>query len=56
MTSRQLTLVAVLMALVMTGCASSLSGDVYSRDQVRKLQQVRNGKVILVRGGRRRIT
>ena len=49
MKSTRLKMGAILMALVMTGCASSLSGDVYSRDQARKLQKVREGKVIMVR-------
>jgi len=36
-------------AAVLTGCASSLSGDVYSRDQARNEQSVRLGVVESVR-------
>ncbi len=31
------------------GCASSLSPDVYSRDQARQVQRVREGEVVMVR-------
>ena len=36
-------------ALALAGCASSMSGDVYSRDQARKVQRVDEGEIILVR-------
>lgn len=39
----------VLFSLVASGCASSMSGNVYSRDQARKVQTVHTGEVILVR-------
>jgi outer membrane lipoprotein SlyB len=35
--------------LVAAGCASSMSGNAYSRDQARKAQSVDNGTVIYVR-------
>ncbi|MDF1553093.1 MAG: hypothetical protein P1P84_08530 [Deferrisomatales bacterium] len=35
--------------LTLTGCASSMSGDVYSRDQARKVQRVEEGEIIAVR-------
>ncbi len=38
-----------LIAFVAAGCASSMSGDVYSRDQARKVQTVHEGEVIMVR-------
>ena len=36
-------------ALTLGGCASSMSGDVYSRDQARKAQQVQEGEITVVR-------
>jgi outer membrane lipoprotein SlyB len=36
-------------ALALSGCASSMSGDVYSRDQARKVQRVDEGEIIMVR-------
>jgi len=39
----------LLFALIVAGCAPSLSGDVYSRDKVQKVQTVVEGEVILVR-------
>jgi outer membrane lipoprotein SlyB len=38
-----------LVALVATGCASSMSGSTYSRDQAQKVQTVHEGEVIMVR-------
>jgi outer membrane lipoprotein SlyB len=38
-----------LFSLVASGCASSMSGNVYSRDQAGKVQTVHTGEVILVR-------
>ena len=46
-TSWLLTMVVATLAL--GGCASSMSGDVYSRDQARKVQRVDEGEVIMVR-------
>lgn len=42
-------LVAALLSLVLTGCASSNSGSVYSRDEARKVQTIRTGMVESVR-------
>ena len=39
----------ILIGLIAVGCAPSMSGNVYSRDQVQKIQVVHKGKVILVR-------
>jgi len=39
----------VLFALIVAGCAPSLSGNVYSRDKVQKAQTVVEGEVIMVR-------
>ena len=39
----------VVATLGLGGCASSMSGDVYSRDQARKVQRVDEGEVIMVR-------
>ena len=36
-------------AFALSGCASSMSGDVYSRDQARKVQRVDEGEIIMVR-------
>jgi len=41
--------VALLAAAVLTGCASSKAGDVYSRDQARTEQSVRMGTIEAVR-------
>ena len=41
--------VSLLAVLSVTGCASSRSGDVYSRDQARREMHVRNGVVESVR-------
>ncbi len=38
-----------LIAFVATGCASSMSGSTYSRDQAQKVQTVHEGEVIMVR-------
>lgn len=46
-TSRLIAL--VLLALFLTGCASSRSGDVYSRDQARREMTIRYGVVESVR-------
>jgi outer membrane lipoprotein SlyB len=35
--------------LVLGGCASSMSGDVYSRDRAQKVQTVDEGEIIMVR-------
>ena len=40
---------AVLISLILAGCASSKSGDVYSRDQARREMLVRTGVVESVR-------
>jgi outer membrane lipoprotein SlyB len=39
----------LVVAVVCGGCASSLSGDVYSRDEARKLQTFHEGEVVMVR-------
>jgi len=39
----------VVATLGLGGCASSMSGDVYSRDQARKVQRVDEGEIIMVR-------
>ena len=41
--------VSVVLALVLAGCASSMSGDVYSRDRAQKVQTVEYGEVVEVR-------
>ena len=46
---RLLTAVAALAAAMLAGCAPSLSGSVYSRDQARQEQSVRMGVVDSVR-------
>ena len=38
-----------LLAVALTGCASSMSGDVYSRERAQKVQTVEYGQVIEVR-------
>jgi outer membrane lipoprotein SlyB len=43
------TLIVVALGLALAGCASSLSGDVYSRDEARQVQSVDEGEVIMVR-------
>lgn len=43
------TALSLVAALALAGCASSLSGDVYSRDQAQKVQRVDEGEIILVR-------
>lgn len=44
------TMVVMALLLVLTaGCASSMSGDAYSRDQARKVQTVDDGTVMYVR-------
>lgn len=40
---------AVVFALSLAGCASSMSGDVYSRDRAQKVQTVEYGQVVEVR-------
>lgn len=46
---RQLKIISILLlvltTLFLSGCASSRSGDVYSRDQARQVQTVENGTV-----------
>ncbi|MBW2607487.1 MAG: hypothetical protein JRD05_07590 [Deltaproteobacteria bacterium] len=42
-------LLIILIGLVAAGCASSMSGSTYSRDQARKVQTVHEGEVIMVR-------
>lgn len=37
------------MMMALTGCATSLSGDVYSRDEARRTQQVEYGRIDEVR-------
>ncbi|UCD35896.1 MAG: hypothetical protein JSU90_03420 [Nitrospiraceae bacterium] len=48
---RQLTIFVtlILFAFIAVGCAPSMSGDVYSRDQARQVQTVDEGEVIMVR-------
>ena len=41
--------VIVMMALFVSGCATSLSGDVYSRDEARQTQTVEYGRIDEVR-------
>ncbi len=38
-------------ALTVGGCASSLTGDTYSRDEARKVQTVRMGTIEIVAAG-----
>ena len=42
-------LIAVLMVLIITGCASGLGGSTYSRKEARKVQTVEKGEVVMVR-------
>ena len=42
-------LLIILIGLIAAGCASSMSGSTYSRDQARKVQTVHEGEVIMVR-------
>ena len=39
----------ILIGLIAVGCASSMSGSTYSRDQAQKVQTVHEGEVIMVR-------
>lgn len=39
----------IFIGLIAVGCASSMSGSTYSRDQARKIQTVHEGEVIMVR-------
>jgi len=43
------TITFILAALLISGCASSLSGDVYSRDQTQEAQTVQTGTIETVR-------
>ena len=43
------TIVFLFAALLISGCASSLSGDVYTRDQAREAQTVQTGTIETVR-------
>jgi outer membrane lipoprotein SlyB len=45
----KLRLVVVLMVLITVSCASGLGGSTYSRDEVRKVQTVEKGEVIMIR-------
>lgn len=42
-------LLIVFAVLIIVGCASSMSGSTYSRDQAQKVQTVHKGEVIMVR-------
>ena len=42
-------LLIILIGFIAAGCASSMSGSTYSRDQARKVQTVHEGEVIMVR-------
>jgi len=42
-------LLIVLISIIAVGCAPSMSGSTYSRDQAQKLQTVHEGEVIMVR-------
>jgi outer membrane lipoprotein SlyB len=42
-------LLIVLISIIAVGCAPSMSGSTYSRDQARKVQTVHEGEVIMVR-------
>jgi len=42
-------LLIILIGLIAVGCASSMSGSTYSRDQAQKVQTVHEGEVIMVR-------
>ena len=42
-------LLIILIGLIAVGCAPSMSGNTYSRDQARKVQTVHDGEVIMVR-------
>lgn len=39
----------IVAAIALGGCAPSMKGDTYSRDQARKVQRVDEGEIILVR-------
>lgn len=42
-------LLIILIGLIAVGCAPSMSGSTYSRDQAQKVQTVHDGEVIMVR-------
>ena len=42
-------LLVILIGLIAAGCASSMSGSTYSRNQAQKVQTVHEGEVIMVR-------
>ena len=42
-------LLIVLISIIAVGCAPSMSGSTYSRDQAQKVQTVHEGEVIMVR-------
>ena len=49
MKTTKIGLLLILIGLVAVGCAPSMSGSTYSRDQARKVQTVHEGEVIMVR-------
>ena len=49
MKTAKIGLLLILIGLIAVGCAPSMSGSAYSRDQARKVQTVHEGEVIMVR-------
>ncbi len=49
MKTAKIGLLLILIGLIAVGCAPSMSGSTYSRDQARKVQTVHEGEVIMVR-------
>ena len=47
--SKLITASLVALSLTLGGCASSLTGDTYSRDEARKVQTVRMGTIEMLR-------
>ena len=47
--SKLFTATVVALSLALGGCASSLTGDTYSRDEARKVQTVRMGTIEMLR-------
>ena len=37
------------MTVLLSGCASNLTGDTYSRDEARRVQTVRTGTIVALR-------
>ena len=49
MKTTKIGLLLILIGLIAVGCAPSMSGSTYSRDQAQKVQTVHEGEVIMVR-------